>query len=163
MDTVSLVTNFQNARAALMPQLNSLLGGFGVTLPALNAQGNVTQAQMNSIYAAAAAAFPAVWVPANVTLINALLTQMGLLATAIMPLVIIGTANASGANGATVSTTVTLPNALPNTSYAVFVDSGQAGTWFVTTKTTTTFVVSLVPPSAGTAIAASTFNALITN
>jgi hypothetical protein len=163
MDVVTSVSNFQNARANLGAQLNSLLGNFGITLPALSAQGTVTQSAMNALYATAAAAFPAVWTSAIATEINALLTAMGYLGTVLVPLVMTGIANASGANGATVSTVVTLPNALPNTSYMVVVDAGQSCSWFVSAKSTTQFTVNQIPPSAGTAIAAGSFNALITN
>jgi hypothetical protein len=163
MDVVSTVTSLQAMRANLGPQLTSLLGNFNITLPALSAQGTITQSAMNALYATAAAAFPAVWTSAIATQINALLTALGYLGTVLMPLVIIGTANASGANGATVSTTVTLPNALPNTSYMVVVDSGQAGTWWVTSKTTAGFNVNLSPPSTSTAIAAGSFSCLVVN
>jgi hypothetical protein len=132
-------------------------------MPAVNAQGTIAQSAMNSLYATASAAYPAQFTSAIQSQINALLTESGYLGTVLMPLVIIGTANASGANGATVTTAVTFPTALPNTSYMVVVDSGQAGSWFVTSKTTAGFSVSLVPPSTSTAIAASTFNCLIVN
>jgi hypothetical protein len=162
MDVVTQVTNFQQARANLGAQLNSLLGNFGITLPALSAQGTVTQSAMNALYATAAAAFPAVWTSAIATQINALLTAMGYLGTVLVPLVITAVANASGSANATVSTAVTLPNALPNTSYMVVVDAGQNAAWNVTSKTTTGFTVNLVPPSGGS-VAAGSFNVLVVN
>jgi hypothetical protein len=162
VDVVSEVTQFQNVRANLGPQLNSLLGNFGITLPALSAQGTVTQSAMNAIYATAAAAFPAVWTSAIQSQINNLLTLCGYLGTVLMPLVITGIANASGAASATVTTAVVLPAAMPNTSYAVFVDSGQGVAWSVTSKTTSGFNVNLVPPT-GVAVAAGTFNCLVVN
>jgi hypothetical protein len=146
----------------LGPQLFNLLGSFGITLPALSAQGTVTQSAMNSPYATAAAAFPAVWTSAIATEINALLTAMGYLATVLIPLLMTGIANASGSANATVSTVVTLPNALPNSTYAVFVDAGQNVAWNVTSKSTTGFTVNLVPPSGGS-VAAGSFNVLVVN
>jgi hypothetical protein len=162
MDVVTSVTSFQNARANLGPQLNSLLGNFGITLPVLSAQGTIAQSAMNALYATAAPAFPAVWTSANATLINGLLTAMGYLATVLVPLVMTGIANASGSANATVSTAVTLPNALPNSTYAVFVDAGQNVAWNVTSKSTTGFTVNLVPPSGGS-VAAGSFNVLVVN
>ncbi len=162
MDIVTQVTVFQTARAALGAQLNSLLAGFGITLPALSAQGTISQSAMNALYATAAAAYPATWTTAIATTINGLLASMGYLSMVLMPLVMTGIANGSGATNATVSTAVTLPNALPNTSYAVFVDAGQNVGWNVTAKSTTGFTVNLVPPS-GAAVAAGSFNVLVVN
>jgi hypothetical protein len=138
------------------------LGNFGITLPALSAQGTISQSAMNSLYATAAAAYPAVWTTAIANTINGLLTSMGYLGVVLLPLVMTGIANASGAANATVSTAVTMPNALPNTSYMVVVDAGQNVAWNVTSKTTTGFTVNLVPPSGGS-VAAGSFNALIVN
>jgi hypothetical protein len=163
VDLTTQTTFFQNARANLGPQLTSPLGNFNITLPALSAQGTISQSAMNSLYATAAAAFPAVWTSAIQNQINALLTACGYLGTVLMPLSILAIANASGANGATVSTTVTLPNALPNTSYMVVLDAGQSCSWFISGKTTTQFVANMIPPSGSTAIAAGSFNALISS
>lgn len=162
MDVVTQVTQFQNARAALGAQLNSLLANFGITLPALSAQGTILQSAMNSLYATAAAVYPATWTAAIATQINGLLASMGYLSTVLMPLAMLGIANASGAANATVSTVVTLPNALPSTSYAVFVDAGQNVGWNVTARSTTGFTVNLVPPSGGS-VAAGSFNVLVVN
>jgi hypothetical protein len=161
VDIISTTTQFQHAREALMPQLNSLLGSFGITLPALNSQGNVTQSAMNSLYAAAAAAFPAVWVPANATLINGLLTSMGLLATVLMPLAMVGITLPSGTTNQVVTVAVVLPATLPSAAFGVFVDTGgQALTWVVTGKTTTGFNVAFTP-ATGAAVAAGTFSCLV--
>jgi hypothetical protein len=163
VDLTTQTTTYQNAPANLGPQLFNLLGSFGIILPALSAQGTITQSAMNTLYATAAAAYPAVWTSAIATEINNPLIAMGYLSTVLMPLVMTGIANASRANGATVSTTVTLPNALPNTSYMVVLDAGQSCSWFISGKTTTQFVANMIPPSGSTAIAAGSFNALITN
>jgi hypothetical protein len=161
VDITTQTTNLQNARAAASPQLNSLLGNFGITLPALSAQGTITQSAMNALYATALAAYPAQFTSAIQAQINALLTESEYLGTVLMPLVIIGTANSSGANGATVSTTVTLPNALPNVNYMVVLDAGQSCSWFISGKSTTQFVANMIPPSGSTAIAAGSFNCLV--
>jgi hypothetical protein len=162
LDIVTSTTNYQTARATLGAQLNSLLNSFGITLPALSAQGTVTQSAMNALYATAAAAYPQIWTSAIATQINGLLTAMGYLATVLMPLVMTGIANASGSSGVTVSTAVTFPNALPNTSYMVVVDAGQNVGWYITSKTTTGCTVNLTVPT-GSSVAAGTFNIMVVN
>ena len=72
-----------------------------------------------------------------------------------------GTANASGAAGATVSTTVTLPNANLPAQYSVLVNPGQGCGWYVDTKTANSFVVHLVPFSGTATIAAGAFDAVV--
>jgi hypothetical protein len=70
-------------------------------------------------------------------------------------------ANASGTTGAAVVTAVAfVPGALP-TSYAVYVDAGQAGVFAsVSAKTTTGFNVVLTP-LAGAAVAAGSFSVFL--
>jgi hypothetical protein len=160
MDSVTQTQTYLNARQSLSAQLTNLLNSFGITLPAVSAQGSISQSALNTLYATAAAAFPATWTTSVGTTINGLLTAMGYLSTALMPLSMLGIANASGSANATVTTAVTLPTAVPNTSYAVFVDAGQNVSWNVTAKTTTGFNVNLVPPASGS-VAAGSFNVLV--
>jgi hypothetical protein len=162
MDAVTQSQSFTTLRQTLANQLTNLLNSWGIVLPAVNAQGAISQSALNTICTGLATAYPLAWSSAIATQINSLLTQMGYLATALMPLSILGTANASGSTNATVSTAVTFPTALASSSYGVFVDTGQAGTWYITSKSTTGFTVNQVPPS-GAAIAAGTFNVLVVN
>jgi hypothetical protein len=162
MDSISQAQQYLAARQLLSAQLTNLLNSFGIALPAVSAQGSISQSALNTLYATAAAAFPATWTTSVGTTINGLLTAMGYLSTALMPLTILGITNASGSANATVSTVVTLPTALPNTNYAVFVDAGQNVGWNVTAKSTTQFTVNLVPPASGS-VAAGSFNCLVVN
>jgi hypothetical protein len=160
MDSVTQTQTYLAARQALSGQLTNLLNSFGLTLPAVSASGTISQSALNTLYATAAAAFPATWTASVGTTINGLLASMGYLSTVLMPLTMLGIANASGATNATVTTAVTLPTALPNTSYMVAVDAGQNVAWNVTSKTTTGFNVNLVPPASGS-VAAGSFNCLV--
>lgn len=80
---------------------------------------------------------------------------------------ILGTANASGAAGATVSTAVNLPaGALPvdvsgNALYAVYVSPNQKCFWWVDTKTHASFVVHMAPDTGADSIASGKFDLLI--
>ena len=69
-------------------------------------------------------------------------------------------ANAAGAAGATVSTVVTFPEALPP-AYAVLIATGQAVGWFVSAKTAFGFTVNLVPYVNTASVAAGTFDVTV--
>lgn len=74
-----------------------------------------------------------------------------------------GIANAAGgAAGASVATTVTLPASanLP-ANYSVLVNPGQDATWFVTSKTANSFIVTLNPRLAANTLAAGTFDVVL--
>ncbi len=76
--------------------------------------------------------------------------------------VLTGIANAAGAAGATVSTTITLPASadLP-ADYAVMVSPSQACFWYVSGKTSSGFTVNLVPTTSSASIAAGTFDCTV--
>jgi hypothetical protein len=162
MDAISQAQQYLTARQNLSAQLSNLTASFGITLPAVGASGAISPSALATVYANAAAAFPATWSTAIASTITGLLTSMGYLSTVLMPLTMLGIANASGSANATVSTSVTLPTALANANYAVFVDAGQNVAWNVTSKTTTGFTVNLVPPASGS-VAAGSFNVLVVN
>lgn len=69
-------------------------------------------------------------------------------------------ANASGAAGVAVSTTVSVGNELP-ASYGVFVTPSQAAFVSVSAKTNTGFTVTLTPTTSTASIAAGTFDVLV--
>jgi hypothetical protein len=160
VDLVSSITNSQNFRAASLPQLNSLLGNFGIQLPALNAQGTITQSAMNALYATAASVYPAQFTASIQATIQALLVECGFLSTILFPLVMTAISNSSGAANATVSTAVTFPATLPSSAYFVGVDAGQDVAWWVSAKSTTGCTVNLAPPS-GASVAAGSFNIIV--
>ncbi|MGH8220900.1 MAG: hypothetical protein ACREUT_20385 [Steroidobacteraceae bacterium] len=69
-------------------------------------------------------------------------------------------ANASGADGAAVTTTVTFDEPLP-AQYVPVVNPGQDATWYVTNRTTDGFDVVLTPRLAANALAAGHFDVAI--
>ncbi|KVT86277.1 hypothetical protein WT25_11020 [Burkholderia territorii] len=74
-----------------------------------------------------------------------------------------GIVNVAGASaGAAVATVVTLPASanLP-ANYSVLVNPGQDATWYVSSKSTTGFTVTLTPRLAATTLSAGTFDAVL--
>lgn len=69
------------------------------------------------------------------------------------------TAVGSGA-GATVSTVVTFPEALP-ANYQVVVEPKQAAVWWITARTTFGFTVNTAPLLAATTLSAGTADVLV--